>query len=132
MKRSAEGLSKIIPRVDLLATSSFTRAVQTAEILSRYYPNAHMIETESLKPEEKPESFLAWLKSYKSQRTVAIIGHEPHLSELCSYLVGGTTRPLLHLKKGGVCVIDFYDKVDKGRGIFVYLMEPVVLEKIAS
>lgn len=130
MKRNAQAISKLVKSVDLIATSPLVRAAQTADILKSHYRGATVIEEPCLKPDQPPESFLKWLKGQKRYSVIAIVGHEPHLSQLCGYLVSGEARSLIELKKGGLCVIDFYDKVDKGRGVFVYLAGPILFEKL--
>lgn len=130
MKRNVQAISRIVKSVDLIATSPLIRAVQTADVLRSCYRNAAVIEEPCLKPDTPPESFLKWLKGQKRHSVIAVVGHEPHLSRLCGYLVTGEARSLIELKKGGICVIDFYDKMDKGRGVFVYLAGPILFEKL--
>ena len=134
MKKNAKGLARLVERVDLLVTSPLIRAVQTAEILDEHgWKGVSRAVTPSLKPGMEPAEFLAWLKSReeaKSKATIAIVGHEPHLSSLVSWLLTSSSRSIFELKKGGACLLEFKAGIEKGRANLLWLSTPAQLRKI--
>ena len=51
------------------------------------------------------------------QGVVAIVGHEPQLGRLVTYLIGGVERSGVELKKGGACLIEFEGHPKVGGGM---------------
>src|SRR5205085_1857151 len=88
MKQIARGLRELVKRIDLLTTSSLVRAVQTAEIVGAAYDVAVSETTDSLSPDSEPEDFEKWCADIDVKR-IAVVGHEPHLSGLVSWLLTG-------------------------------------------
>ena len=89
MRRGAVGLRAVVPAIDVLATSPLLRAVQTAEILAAVYNGRNMVTVKELSPDSEFPPFLRWLRTQDAGGTVAIVGHEPHLSGLTSWLLTG-------------------------------------------
>jgi phosphohistidine phosphatase len=81
-KRGAAGLQRLVGSVDLLATSSLVRAVETGEILQKLYGIRRATRLAELAPDADPAAMLPWLRRQKRRRVVAVVGHEPHLSGL--------------------------------------------------
>src|SRR5687768_9494137 len=102
MRRGADGLRTVVPAIDVLATSPLVRAVQTAEIVAEAYGGLEMVTVQELSPDSELPAFLRWLGTQASGRMVAIVGHEPHLSGLTSWLLTGRNRSFISLKKGAV------------------------------
>ena len=133
MKTIAKAVSGLVNRPALLATSPYTRAVQTAEALSKAI-GIKWTEIEELTPEKSPIQFAKWLTSKKRKRndTVVIVGHEPHLSTLASWAISGPGRSFLELKKGGACFIEFSGTVKEGSGLLRWLATPNMLRNIGN
>ena len=89
MQKGAKGLREIVPTIDVLASSPLVRAMETAAIVAAAYDSLPVVTIDELKPEAKLAAFLRWLKSQHAEETVAIVGHEPHLSTLVSWLLAG-------------------------------------------
>ena len=130
MDSASRALCLLVPKINLLAASPYTRAMQTAEIVLTRYPNAAREVTDTLVPEKDPESFVRWLRAQGSREVVAAVGHEPNLSTLATWLVAGYEESRFELKKGGACLISF-DKVPaKGTGVLEWLMTGKQLAKL--
>ncbi len=129
MRKNMQGLIRFVEEPDLMVTSPLVRAIQTAEILQASWSHLEATSVEELKPDSNPADFSKWLDTMKlsPDAIVVIIGHEPHLSSLVSWFLGGTSRPMVELKKGGACLIDFKAGVDKGRGRLSWLATPKML-----
>jgi phosphohistidine phosphatase len=89
MRRGTAGLRAVVPTIDVLAASPLLRAVQTAEILAAVYNGRNMVTVKELSPDSEFPPFLRWLRTQDAGGTVAIVGHEPHLSGLTSWLLTG-------------------------------------------
>jgi len=107
MRRGAAGLRALVPRIDLLATSPFTRAAETAEIVAGAYSGLEPAAVSELTPDAKYKDFFAWLRTQAHHDVIAIVGHEPYLSGLASLLLSGRNDPILVLKKGAACLVKF-------------------------
>jgi phosphohistidine phosphatase len=105
MRDVARGIRDVVPAVDTLATSPLVRAVQTAEILGEAY-DRKPVTVEWLQPETPYEEFAQWARSHREKKMVVIVGHEPHLSGLVSWLLAASKRSLLELKKGAACLLE--------------------------
>jgi len=108
----ALGLSLFVPKIDLILSSHFTRAVQTAEILHAQFSEAHLEYSKLLNPETPINQFLKFIKSEiqnpRSQEpdfTIAIVGHQPELTQFISMLLINKKDINLRLKKGGAALV---------------------------
>lgn len=103
MKQGARGLKRLVPEIDLLATSPLTRAAQTGAVLDSVYGGLREVEIAELEPEASPVEFLSWLRK-QAVESVAVVGHEPSISLIVSWLLTGTEKRLLSFRKGGACL----------------------------
>ena len=96
-----KGLRAIGWTFDRVLTSPWLRAKRTAELLEPVSEEAP-IETELLT--ESPGRELLALLAEKAAASLAVVGHEPWLSELVAWLAFGDPRhgEALDLKKGGI------------------------------
>jgi len=131
MKRTARGLREILPGIDILVSSPFTRAAQTADILRREYELDQVETARELEPGTSLADVVTRLARF-DQGVVAVVGHEPQLGRLVSYLVTGSERSVIELKKGGACLIEFDDKPGAGKGRLVWAIPPGILRDLAG
>lgn len=132
MKTAAEGLRKIVHAVDVLASSPFTRAWQTAEIIGREFGDLAIERVEALEPERGPEEFLAWLRTHEDgeEKRIAVVGHEPHLSGLVTWLLTGELGHVIEFKKGGACLLALHGKAREGVATLLWAIPPGQLRAI--
>jgi phosphohistidine phosphatase len=131
MRRAMGGLATLVKQIDVLATSPLVRAVQSAEIVASEY-DVDMVTVKALEPERDPDETVQWLKEAGSDQTVAVVGHEPHLSTLIGYLLTGKRASFVVLKKAGVALLDLADLPTPGRGALESLLAPGVLRRLAE
>jgi len=107
-ERSTKGIKALELELDLVMSSTFVRARQTAEIFVRELNVDGKLEFSlHLIPTGDPRKLIADLRqSYLDRENIVIVGHEPYLSELVSTLVGGDIYCQLELKKGGLCKLE--------------------------
>lgn len=123
MKQGAKGLRKILPEIDLLATSPLTRAAQTGAIVDSVYGGLPEVEIEELSPEATPTDFLRWLRKQKAG-TLAAVGHEPSISFILSWLLTGNEKRIFSFRKGGACLVEFAGEVGGGTATLLWALTP--------
>ena len=130
--KSARAIKTLLPRIDVLATSPLTRARDTARLLARDYKRLTPEELPALAPGASVKSVGAWLAQQSADATVALVGHEPDLSVLASWLLTGRTQPIMALKKGAACLLEFEDTAVPGRAVLVWSLTPRQLRGLAD
>lgn len=131
-KRGARGLLRVAPSVDLLATSAFARALETAEILQKVYGIASAVRLKELEPESNPSALVRWLRGQRRHRVVAVVGHEPHLSRLIEHLLADGSHEFIDLKKGGGCLLALGDVPAAGHGVLRWLLTASQLRDLGA
>jgi phosphohistidine phosphatase len=131
MKQAARGLKHQVPEIDLLATSPLTRAAQTGAVVDSVYGGLREVEIGELAPEASPVEFLSWLRKQAGE-TVAVVGHEPSISLILSWLLTGTEKRLVSFRKGGACLIEFPGEVGAGTASLLWALTPAQLRELAG
>jgi len=133
MKRAARGLRAIVPEITLLATSPLVRARETSDIVAAEYDRGEADAiTGSLRPDSAFSAFVEWAKEYRDSPVVCVVGHEPHLSGLASWLMAGTETSRIELGKGGACLLSFAGAPKKGDGTLLCLLTSKQLSAIGD
>jgi phosphohistidine phosphatase len=126
MKRVVEALRTLVPEIQLLATSPFTRAVQTAEILAATY-GLDPVVVPVLAPAQSADDVTRWLLGERRHDTVAIVGHEPGLGRVTSWLLAKSERSFIEIKKGAALLLSFPDAVDAAAATLLWSLTPAQL-----
>ena len=124
MKRVAEALRTLVPEIQLLATSPFTRAVQTGDILAATYDGLDRVVIPVLAPAQSAADVTRWLAGERRHDTVAIVGHEPGLGRVASWLLAKSERPFIDIKKGAALLLSFPDAIDAAAATLVWSLTP--------
>jgi len=130
MKRAAEGLRTEVKQLDLIASSPLVRAVQTAEILADVFGGKELATVDALAPERAPDDILPWLRSHDQELTIAVVGHDPHLSFLVGWLLTGRHESFVELKKGGMVMLEFEDPPVAGGALLHWSLTPGQLRRL--
>jgi len=136
MRRAADGLRLTCPRVALLASSPLVRARETAEIVAPALGIARVEIVEALRPDRPFDELVVWLRRRVAPNgdgvaTVAVVGHEPHLSGLVTWLMTGMTESRMELKKGGACLLSFDGAASAGEAMLRWALTPSQLRELA-
>jgi len=130
MRDVVAGLDDLDARIELVLTSPFVRARQTADVLANGLKPAPSIEIlDALAPGNTPAKVAEALASAGASRSLALVGHEPDIGELAAWLVGAKTP--LAFKKGGVCRIDIAWPPAAGTGQLIWLATPKMLRGLS-
>ena len=105
MRRIAAGMKASKLGFDLILSSPFVRAKETAQIVADVFDLTKQLEfSPQLAPDGNPADLISELnKEHRGKKSVLLVGHEPYLSRLVSLLISGDTGLLIELKKGGAC-----------------------------
>jgi phosphohistidine phosphatase SixA len=86
-------------------TSSYPRAVQTAEILQRKIPRSFFEMTTALDKFSDPQEVIKLIRGLEDG-TYTFVGHEPQFSRLLGLLVTGKALPIVTPPKAGIVVLE--------------------------
>jgi phosphohistidine phosphatase len=131
MHAAAAGLARLVPTIDVLATSPLVRAAESAEAVGSIY-SSRIVTLDSLAPDHDPDELVRWLRDQRSAQTVALVGHEPHLGTLVGYLLTERRVSFIDLKKGGACLLDLTDPPRPGRGTLEWLLTRRELRRLGE
>ncbi len=103
--RVAQRLKEMGIKFELMLTSPLVRAKQTAQILQKAGLTSSVEENELLAPDGNLQDCVHnWENSRYTQLqgVLALIGHEPNLSQWAEQLVWGSIQGKIILKKSGI------------------------------
>jgi phosphohistidine phosphatase len=127
-REAAKGLACLVDRPDALLTSPWLRAKQTAAIVAASWGGIVPKETDTLAGGSF-EDQAKLLERYGKDATVAVVGHEPYVSDLLARLLGSRQVDRLTFKKGGSALVDVPGRLADG-GSLVFFLPPKVLRKL--
>jgi phosphohistidine phosphatase len=133
-KAVAQQMSALGLTFDEILTSPLVRACQTAEILLSANLAPHLTVTEHLAPMGSFANWLEWLNTWKQENAcvLALVGHEPDLSQWAELLILGDVQGVLRLKKAGIIGIEIPDDIDPiGNSTLFWLTSPKFLRALA-
>jgi phosphohistidine phosphatase len=140
MRRAAKGLANVVKCIDVLGSSPLDRALQTAEIVGEVFGVKTSVAA-GLVPGNGPGEVLKWVQQQTAEKKssderdvpiVAVVGHEPGLGVLVSWMLSGLNESFVELKKGAACLVEFDGQVKAGHGRLVWSLRPRELRKIGK
>lgn len=128
-RAAALGLKEFGVKPDVLITSPYVRAAQTAEIFAEAlgFPTSKVRVTDTLKPPANPADFIKELSHLKAKE-VMCFGHAPHLDQLIAQMVGAR-GVFTELKKAGVASLERTGMQSAWR--LTSILTPKVLRQLA-
>ncbi len=108
MTKVAKAMGALGLEFDLILSSPFVRAKQTAEIVAEILHLGHCLKIhESLQVGGDSLKLIRDLnRSPEPPESVLLVGHEPSLSNLITLLLTGTHQAILSMKKAGLCKLE--------------------------
>ncbi|HTQ59952.1 MAG TPA: phosphohistidine phosphatase SixA [Candidatus Solibacter sp.] len=128
-RRVAASVASLCEAPDVLLSSPYVRATQTAEIFATAldYPKQKIRRTDLLLPGAEPTLFFRELAKDKHASTLFIFGHTPQLDDLIATALG-SKHHLTSLKKAGVALIEL-KRVSPPTGQLLWLAPPKLLRR---
>lgn len=130
-RRAARGLHQIAPRVAVVLSSPYTRAQQTAKILTDEagWPAATVLDQVAV----DAQTLLDALRQHSGVDSLAAVGHEPTMREVASMLLtGDSDRAALEFKKGTVACLEIQSDLQPGTAHLRWLASPKLLRLMGS
>jgi phosphohistidine phosphatase len=131
-KQVARGVAELGVAPDLLLSSPYVRAMQTAEIFAGAldYSKQKIRKTDLLLPGAEPLQLFRELSKDKDLSVVLVFGHAPHLDDLLATAIG-SKHHITSLKKAGVALIELR-RIAPPNGELVWLATPKLLRKVGK
>jgi phosphohistidine phosphatase len=131
-RQAAKGVAEIASIPDLILTSPYLRALQTAEIFADIleYSKNKIRKSEFLLPGAEPMQLFREIAKDKDLSSIFIFGHAPHLDDILATAVG-TKHHISSLKKAGVAFVELKRLVPPS-GELIWLATPKLLRKAAK
>jgi phosphohistidine phosphatase len=128
-KQVARGVAKIGAVPDLMVSSPYVRALQTAEIFAAAldYSKSKIQKSELLLPGAEPLQLFRELSKNKQLSSVFIFGHAPHLDEVLATSIG-SKHHVTAMKKSGVALVELA-RLTPPAGQLLWLATPKLLRK---
>jgi len=128
----AKGVARISDMPDLMLTSPYVRAWQTAELFADAldYPRQKIRKTDALLPGAEPQQLFRELSKDKELSAAFVFGHAPHLDELLATALG-SKQHISSLKKAGVALVEL-KRFAPPSGQLIWLGTPKLLRKIGK
>ena len=128
-RKVAKALAALKLAFDLVLTSPYVRAKQTADLVTEELELSDKLRLcLPLAPGGKPRELIAEIKRLcQPEAKVLLVGHEPDLSRLASLLISGRPDAALTMKKAGLCVLDAGELVAGRCASLQLLLTPKVL-----
>jgi phosphohistidine phosphatase len=128
-KRVAAAVAALGATPDLLLSSPYVRAMQTAEIFASAldYSKQKIRRTDLLLPGAEPSLFFRELVKDKHTSTLFVFGHAPQLDDIIAAALG-SKHHITSLKKAGVALVEL-KRVSPPNGQLVWLAPPKLLRR---
>jgi phosphohistidine phosphatase len=125
----AKGVAALGATADLLLSSPYVRATQTAEIFASAldYAKQKIRRTDLLLPGAEPSLLFRELARDKQVSSVFLFGHSPQLDDIIATALG-SKRHVTSLKKTGVALLEV-KRLSPPIGLLVWLATPKLLRR---
>ena len=131
-RQVARGVASIIEKPDLLLSSPYVRAMQTALLFAAAlkYPKQKIRKSNLLLPGSDVAAFFRELARDKNVESVMCFGHAPHLDEVAAMILG-SKHDATSMKKAGAACFELR-RVASPSGTLVWLATPKLLKKLKN
>ncbi len=133
MRQIAKGLRALGVEFDLILSSPYVRASETAEVLADVFKMKKEVKfSDNLIPMGDPNLLIAEMNEKYTTGSVALVGHEPLLTALIGLLISDNPDVDITLKKGGVCRLSTDDLHHVHKATMDWLLTPGILVGISD
>ena len=135
MRLNALGMKTLGLSFDIILSSPYLRAIQTANIVAKTFeiPNDKLVINNSLVPGASAVKLINEINACAGKiEGLLLVGHEPDLGALASFLLTGKDNTAISLKKGGLCHLSFDHGLKAGNATLEVLFTPSVLRHVGK
>ena len=132
MKKIARGLHQLID-LDMILSSPYVRARDTAAILADEFKMKDKLAfTENLVPPGNFDHLISEINDAYNVGSLALVGHEPTLSQFIGLLATGNPDLAITMKKGGVCCLSTDGLGHGSRATIEWLFTPAIMVELSK
>lgn len=131
MRLAAAGLRRVLPELDVLASSPLERAWQTAGIVGEAY-GGMPIDRLDAAASGGSEALLEMLRTTIPGTTMAVVGHEPIHGDWTGWLLTGRESGFVRFKKGEACALGFGRDIEPGSAELLWKLRPRQLRALGT
>ena len=132
MKSIASALKGLDLKPDLIVSSPYVRAQQTAEILAKVLKcKQELAFSDALVPMGNADNIIGEINEKYSVDELVLVGHEPCLSVLIGTLIAGNPDLTINIKNGGVCCVSSDDLHTERKAVLEWFLTPKILSELA-
>jgi len=133
-RRAAQGLQRMGVQPKMILSSPLRRAEETARLAAGELDGAPPVELfPPLGPGFQPAEVVKQLRPHRTAGEILLVGHQPDLGELASYLLtGDPTAVPLPFRKAGAAAIALTSLPPRHFGALEWFLTPAQLRAIAS
>ena len=126
LRQTFNAVADRLEKIEAIFSSPLVRAQQTADILGKLLPHAKRAETALLRPEADCDRLLEWVmkEARKAGETVALVGHEPLLSNFVGFVISPAAPAIVEMKKGAVACLELSESIIERGGVLKWLFTP--------
>jgi phosphohistidine phosphatase len=133
MNKIAKGLRQLGIELDVILTSPYVRARDTAKVLATEFNLQDQIRfTDNLIPPGDFKELIDEVQEKYDVESLALVGHEPMLGQLISWLTTGNRNMQINFKKGGVCYLTADNLYQDHRATLEWLLTPAIMVELSK
>jgi phosphohistidine phosphatase len=132
MRKIAAALKDLGVKPDLIVSSPYVRASQTASVLAKELKyRGEIAYSDSLLPTGEPNDMIGEINEKYSMDELMLVGHEPSLSSLAGVLLTGDPGLSINIKKGGACCLLLDDRHYDRKATLEWLVTPKISTRVS-
>jgi phosphohistidine phosphatase len=133
MKKIVKGLHQLDMQLNTILSSPYVRARDTAKILASEFKLKNQLSfSDNLIPPGNFEALIDEIQNKYDVENIALVGHEPMLGQLISWLTTGNTDMNINFKKGGVCYLSADNLYQDHRATLEWLLTPALMVELSK
>jgi len=133
MNKIVKGLHQFDLKLDKILSSPYVRARDTAKILATEFQRENQLSfSDNLIPPGDFAALVAEIHEKYNVESLALVGHEPMLSQFVSWLTTGNTELKLVLKKGSACCLSADNLYQDHRAELRWLLTPALMVQLSK
>ena len=132
MNKIAIALKTLGVKPDLIVSSPYVRARQTAEIVCKVLKyKGSLAFSDALVPMGNAEDIIHDINGKYNVEELVLVGHEPCLSSLIGVLAANNPELAINIKNGGICCLSSDDLRVQHSAVLEWLLPPKILSALS-
>ena len=126
-----QALARLEPGLERILTSPLVRAAESGRIVAGSYPSPPPVEeSELLTPGFRRQALLKHLESFGADARLLLVGHQPDMGELLSWLVAETPQAGIAVGTASLAVLTMRRPALDGEPVLRLLLTPALIETL--